>query len=150
MQCKGMSSVVVSDIYIYSVNIYSETFIHSVEEMFRWWRCCGGGLSVTERSLGVCTMLLDASDVSSVSVSLIVFVNAISEIIQCDCRSGVVMAQRVFPFRDGRSVTERSLETCMRCWEILSDDAFSFGEFDSFCFSFQKLFIVNVVVAFEC
>ena len=35
-------------------------------------------------------------------------------------------------FRVGLSVTERSIETCMRCWDIRLDDAIIIGEFDSF------------------
>ena len=89
-------------------------------------------------------MVHAASDVSSVSVSLIVFVNAISEIIQCDCRSDVGMAQMEFPFRVGLSVTERSIETCMRCWEIRFDDAFSLGEFGSF------FDLISEIVHCEC
>jgi len=35
-------------------------------------------------------------------------------------------------FRVGLSVTERSIETSMRCWDIRLDDAIIIGEFDSF------------------
>ena len=89
-------------------------------------------------------MQQDAIDVSSVSVSLIVFVNALSESIQCDCRSHVGMAQMEFPFRVGLSVTERSIETYMGCWEIRLDDAFSLGEFGSF------FDLISEIVHCEC